>query len=190
MSQELLIKSGTFTGAAAAVTVDLGFLPDIFEWWMNETIAATNLSSGKWDRTMGAAKGLVRVCVADSGTTGNLSENYLASAGITLVDTTVKQPDRWKASTVYAVGDIVHPTTNNGYFYKCSTAGTSHTAEPASWGTTPGGTTSEGGGTVVWTCYAQGDLPVQRTKVQGVSVDTGAMTNAKVYRYKATRTNA
>ena len=57
----------------------------------------------------------------------------------------------WAASTVYAVGTYVIPTTANvnGYQYKCTTAGTSHTAEPT-WGTAIGGTTTESTG-VVWT---------------------------------------
>ncbi len=64
----------------------------------------------------------------------------------------------WTASTAYTAGaasalfSFVIPTTPNTYCYECTTAGTSHTVEPVTWGTTPGGTTSEGGGTVVWTC--------------------------------------
>ena len=56
----------------------------------------------------------------------------------------------WAASTSYAVGDLVEPTTANGYFYKCTTAGTSGSSEPT-WGTAIGGTTADGG--AVWTCY-------------------------------------
>ena len=44
---------------------------------------------------------------------------------------------RWKAGvwvkqTTYAVGNMVIPTNPNGHFYRCTTAGTSGTAEP-SW---------------------------------------------------------
>ena len=41
------------------------------------------------------------------------------------------------------------PATANGYFYECTTAGTSHSAPPT-YGTTLAGTTSDG--TVTWTC--------------------------------------
>ena len=58
-------------------------------------------------------------------------------------------PSAWQASTSYSVGDVVRPTTRNGYSYECTTGGTSGGTEPI-WGTTPGGTTSDG--TVVWTC--------------------------------------
>lgn len=182
------MKTGTFTGASAALNLNLGFVPDYFRWWMNETTAAAGIAGGEWDAEMAAGDAMVDVVLADNGTTGNLSRSFDATNGITKLDTAVNKPDIWKASTAYAVGDVVRPTTNNGYYYKCSTAGTSHTAEPT-WGTTVAGTTSEGGGTAVWTCYLQGDLPVERTKVQGVTIGTGCMTNAKVYRYLALRGN-
>lgn len=182
------MKTGTFTGSSAAVALDLGFVPDFFLWWMNEAIAAANIAKGVWNRDMTDGDAQVSKAIVDNGTTTTIDEEFETTNGITKLDTTKQVPDVWKASTVYAVGDEVHPTTNNGYYYKCSTAGTSHTTEPT-WGTTVGGTTSEGGGTVVWTCYKQGDLPVERTKVQGLTIGTGCMTNAKVYGYLALRGN-
>ncbi len=56
----------------------------------------------------------------------------------------------WLASTAYALDDLVLPTVANGYYYKCTTAGTSGTTEPT-WPTTEGATVTDG--TVVWTCY-------------------------------------
>ena len=55
----------------------------------------------------------------------------------------------WAASTSYSVGDAVVPTTANGYWYECTTAGTSDSTEPT-WSTTPGDTITDG--SVVWTC--------------------------------------
>lgn len=71
--------------------------------------------------------------------------------GITLT------PSAWADLTVYTeretsdaqTGSIIKPTTENGYFYHCTTAGTSGASEPVTWDTTPGGTTNDG--TVVWT---------------------------------------
>lgn len=57
--------------------------------------------------------------------------------------------NQWKASTAYAVGDYVVPTTANGRCYRCKTAGTSGATQPT-WGTTLEGDTSDG--SVVWTC--------------------------------------
>lgn len=180
------MKIGTFTGAAAALSLDLGFIPDYFRWWMNEATAAAGIASGEWDSGMTDGDAMVDVVLADSGSTGNLSRTFEGTNGVTKLNTTKQVPAEWKASTAYAVGDYVHPVTNNGYYYKCTTAGTSHSAEPT-WGTTVAGTTSEGGGTCVWTCYKQADVPVERTKLQGVTLGTGCMTNAKVYRYLAIR---
>ncbi len=60
-------------------------------------------------------------------------------------------PSDWIASTAYSLNDRVKPTTQNGYYYVCSTAGTSATAgnEP-SWPTKDGNTVTDG--TAVWTC--------------------------------------
>ena len=39
----------------------------------------------------------------------------------------------WVKQTPYSVGDIVIPTSPNGHFYRCITAGTSGTTEPTTW---------------------------------------------------------
>lgn len=54
---------------------------------------------------------------------------------------------KWQASTPYRVGAVVFPSVSNGYYYTCSTAGTSGASEPA-WPTTTGATVSNG--TVIW----------------------------------------
>jgi len=57
--------------------------------------------------------------------------------------------DDWAATTAYTVGNMVQPTTPNGYVYRCTTAGTSAGSEPT-WPTAdPGDTVADG--TVVWT---------------------------------------
>lgn len=52
-------------------------------------------------------------------------------------------------STSYSLGDLRVPATANGYLYRCSTAGTSHSSAPT-FGTVLGGPTEDG--TAVWTC--------------------------------------
>jgi len=58
-------------------------------------------------------------------------------------------PDSWAASTSYSVGDIVIPTTANGFYYECTVAGTSGSSEPT-WPTSVGGTVTDGD--VTWEC--------------------------------------
>jgi hypothetical protein len=60
----------------------------------------------------------------------------------------------WAATTAYTVGDVVKPTTENGYYYVCSTAGTSAGSEPT-WDEEILTKTSDG--SVVWTCHENGD---------------------------------
>jgi len=79
-----------------------------------------------------------------------------------------KDPGAWQASTAYSLGDVVRPTTRNGYVYECTTAGTSDAAEPT-WPTTVGNTVTDG--TVVWTCRANYALA-------NVTIDASDFTNA------------
>jgi hypothetical protein len=74
-------------------------------------------------------------------------ENGGSSSALTYTLTPVDADD-WAASTAYALGDIVIPTSPGNYEYVCSTAGTTGGTEPT-WDTTEGGTTSDG--TAVWT---------------------------------------
>ena len=60
-------------------------------------------------------------------------------------------PETSARATVYAVGDVIKPTTYAGHSYKCTTAGTSHASVEPTWTTTNGNTTTDG--TAVFTCY-------------------------------------
>ena len=67
----------------------------------------------------------------------------------------------WAASTAYALGDIVVPTTSNGFWYECTTAGTSNASEP-SWPTTEGGTVNDN--TATWTCRTS-TIPTEHEEI-------------------------
>jgi len=58
-------------------------------------------------------------------------------------------PPAWAASTAYAVDDIIIPSTANGYYYICTVAGTSNSAEPV-WTTGIGDAITDN--TVTWEC--------------------------------------
>ena len=83
----------------------------------------------------------------------------------------------WAANTSYNVGDKIVPTTANGYWYKCTTAGTSDSAEPT-WGTTIGGTTTDN--TVVWTCEGGDDNALAEDTELQSEVTTGGGARAQV----------
>jgi len=77
-----------------------------------------------------------RTWVANSGT--DLAEIVKPTA-----------PSDWAATTAKSLNNRVKPTSQNGYYYVCSTAGTTGGTEPA-WPTQDGLTVTDG--TVVWTC--------------------------------------
>ena len=53
----------------------------------------------------------------------------------------------WVTETAYAAGELALPTVANGHYYRCTTGGTTHTAEPT-WPTTAEGTVADA--TVAW----------------------------------------
>lgn len=58
--------------------------------------------------------------------------------------------DDWTVATGYSLGDLVEPSTPNGFVYKCTTAGTSHASVEPTWPTSGLGSTVSDG-TCVWT---------------------------------------
>lgn len=76
-----------------------------------------------------------RVVATDSNGAMAAYEPGLAAAGT------------WAAATVYAAGALIKPTVANGHYYRCTTGGTSHSAQPT-WPTTVG--TAVADNTVVW----------------------------------------
>lgn len=61
-------------------------------------------------------------------------------------------PPAWAANTAYALNAQRIPTAANGYFYRATTAGTSHATTEPTWPTTVGATVADG--TVTWTCHS------------------------------------
>lgn len=183
---EFKMKVGTFTGAAAAQNLDLGFVPDFFQWWNNEASVEAEVGGGRWNSAMTDGDAILDVLEAANASTATVTPYFETTNGITKLDTTKKYPDQWKASTTYAVGDIVHPSTNNGYFYRCTTAGASNSTEPT-WGTTLAGTTTDNAAT--WTCVSPSDYPVKKTALKGLTIGSACQTNGNVYAYVAIRGN-
>jgi len=83
----------------------------------------------------------------------------------------------WTASHTYALGDIAIPTTNNGFWYECTTAGTSGTTEPT-WPTTEGLTVTDN--TVVWTCRSS-SIPEAHEETIVLGATGYLATSASVY---------
>jgi hypothetical protein len=57
----------------------------------------------------------------------------------------------WVPRKIYAIGDTVIPPSANGFYYKCTTGGTSGTTAPT-FPTNLNGTVTDGATGLVWTC--------------------------------------
>jgi len=97
-------------------------------------------------------------------------------------------PDAWAASTAYNVGDVVRPTSRNGFVYVCTAAGTSGSSEP-SWPTTAGQTVTDND--ITWECYENftlcatdtvpGDFTVETSDDGGRRITTATKSDIAVY---------
>lgn len=59
----------------------------------------------------------------------------------------------WTVATSYSLGDIIEPTSSNGYIYKVTTAGTSSATTEPTWPTSINSTVTDNS-SIVWKCYA------------------------------------
>lgn len=74
---------------------------------------------------------------------------YVFSNPTTYQQISTASTDVWTASTAYVLDTIRRPTSDNGFVYVVTTAGTSSGTQPT-WPTTAGSTVTDG--SVVWTC--------------------------------------
>jgi hypothetical protein len=195
MAMQTIQKFGTFTGAAAAQNLDLGFVPDYFQAW-GRTTTAGQIVGVKWQSTMPAASAMIDLVILDNGSATAKNLAQITANGLTIwyksggatVDVPVVK--RWTASTTWVAGDIVRPVTVPAGFvsapmFKCTTAGAGGASEPT-WVTTVGQTTTDSSAT--WTCVDTGLVGTSEQKMitgQGLTIGTAAQTNTVVYDYMA-----
>lgn len=92
----------------------------------------------------------------DDVSANEISGTGYSAGGQALASKTVTQTaanswgTTWAAATAYQVGDVVRPTTGNGFLYRAIVAGTSHTVTEPTWPTTIGQTVTDNG--VTWQC--------------------------------------
>lgn len=70
-------------------------------------------------------------------------------SGVTLTTTLADAwATPWTAATVYTAGQVIRPSSANGYLYQCVVGGTSHATIEPTWSTTRGINNTDG--TVTW----------------------------------------
>ncbi len=119
------------------------------------------------DLSQGAGTGEVETITAKLGKFVELAKTNLAEANFTVENEDGATAPDWVASTGYILNDTIVPTTPNGHYYKCTTAGTSDASEPT-W-TTDGSTVIDG--SVVWT-----DMGVIEYTLMGIRLPQAVIT--------------
>ncbi len=78
----------------------------------------------------------------EAGTYGTPTKYYF-DGNLMGFDPLPRARSAWASSTLYALNDLVRPGTDNGFYYKCTTGGTSGATHPV-WPTTLSGTVADG----------------------------------------------
>lgn len=87
-----------------------------------------------------------------------------------------KTASTWIASNAYVVDNVVKPTTDNGYIYKVTTAGTSDATEPT-WTTSEGAIVTDG--TVEYEAIPKVKTPTANNIILGGINNSNPATNAQ-----------
>jgi hypothetical protein len=115
----------------------------------NIAAAIAGYNGGRLPCTATAVAGVVTVTCRTAGVRGMqhivFVDNTQIPSGLTATWYTTAA-----VSTAYTSGQTVVPVAATGYYYKCTTAGTSGATAPT-WPTTIGSTVTDG--TAVWTCW-------------------------------------
>ncbi|MGW4663196.1 hypothetical protein [Streptosporangium sandarakinum] len=164
----------------------------LFEGRINfttDTIKAMLLSAYTVGTTQDTAQYISDVLAAGTEASGS---GYTAG-GATLGSKTVvyTAANSWSVqranSTAYTVGDVVRPTTGNGYLYQATSAGTSAGTAPT-WPTTVGQTVTDGG--VTWANVGRGVLVVDAADPSWTTVNPGTLAGSHIVFYKDTGTTS
>lgn len=157
-----------------------------------DTIKVMALSAYTVAATQDTAQFLSEVLAAATEATGTGTSGYTAG-GATLASKTVTYTaaNSWATqranSTAYTVGDVVRPTTGNGYVYQAIVAGTSAASAPT-WPTVIGQTVTDGG--VTWACVGRGVLMIDAADPAWTTGNPGSLTASYLVFYKSTGTDS
>ncbi|MEV4179929.1 hypothetical protein AB0J28_00600 [Streptosporangium canum] len=158
----------------------------------SDTIKVMALSAYTVGTTQDTAQYLSDVLAAATEATGTGTSGYTAGgatlASKTLVYTAANSWATQRAnSTAYTVGDVVRPTTGNGYVYQAIVAGTSAGSAPT-WPTVIGQTVTDGG--VTWACVGRGVLMLDAADPAWTTGNPGSLTASYLVFYKSTGTDS
>ena len=187
-----------------AINIDIGFVPDLFRAW--EGCEEGNPKIHYWIKSRAASANTYGQ-YGFTNTAGTIATCATAAAGFAAYDAVVTKAmipapngNGEVSATIYGtfaaakaadvtptarsttvVGTVIRPTTSNGCLYECTTSAGAMTAltEPT-WGTTVGGTTSDGSNT--WTCRVE---KLKNVGAKGVTIGATLSTDSDEWSWEA-----
>jgi len=196
--------SGHFIADGSAMTLNLGFIPDYAEFYVDLgdgelcfkffRILATLATSGQYGIAIGN-DGAISACAdANNGFAIYEGSKKLSvrlphpdGDGLTVApiygnyDATADYSSVGAARTITSVGTIVRPTTHNGYVYELITTASGTDTEPT-WPTVPGETVDAG--YHVWICREEN---LVQASGLGITIGATISTNGDIWCYSAER---
>ena len=197
---------GDFIADGSAMNLNIGFVPDKFmatakyeetnavEYEWTKSRGDSGNTNGQYGMTHAAGGGAYTKCAdADNGIIeyDTTELKYIGqapggsgegSATLTYTFATAKAASVTPTARSTSVfGEMIRPTTANGYVYECTTQGGAMTSltEPT-WGTVVGGTTSDGSNT--WTCR---DEKLKWVGAKGVTIGATISTDTDEWSWEA-----
>jgi len=150
---------------------------------LNANLNSATTNGTKWSTSLDVYDSLGQSHTVTFTFTKTAANTWNYQLTVPAADEGLPAASAWSGSTAVTTANYATPNPANGYYYQCTTAGTTSTTAPATWPTTTGATVTDG--TATWTCMGtyppvittgnmtfdgSGNLSSPTTNVSGITI--------------------